>query len=184
MMKVLRRKELETNAVSIGDQISIKLNEFGEFTATAQKITNEGVLFLFDDIVAVRNMHGTYNDSATNNGGYEQSNLNEWVDSVLLKAFPQTMNIKELTIPTYGQLFGHDEYYYKHLHQDGDEQFPFMAIRKNRISDFRNSYGWYWLQNSTKEEVSLISYGIVDSNGFAHHDRSTKLYGIRPVLLL
>ena len=48
-MKVLRMREIEVKNYRIGDQIVIPLAEFGEFTATAQKITDKGTLFLFDD---------------------------------------------------------------------------------------------------------------------------------------
>jgi hypothetical protein len=64
-MKVLRNREVEVKNIRIGDQIVIPLAEFGEFTATAQKITDKGTLFLFDDCVAKQPM----NKKCTNKGG-------------------------------------------------------------------------------------------------------------------
>jgi hypothetical protein len=108
-MKVLRKRELETNNVRVGDQIIIHLTGFGEFTATAQKITDKGTLFLFDECVADKPMNNKYN----NKGGYEKSDLYKWINTVLLDAFPEDMKnrISDLSIPTYGQILGHDDWY-------------------------------------------------------------------------
>lgn len=40
-MKVLRKQEIETANIQVGDQIVIPLAELGEFTATAHKVTDE-----------------------------------------------------------------------------------------------------------------------------------------------
>lgn len=40
-MKVLRKRALEVKNIKAGDQIIIQLTGFGEFTATAQKITKK-----------------------------------------------------------------------------------------------------------------------------------------------
>lgn len=70
-IKVLRRQEIETRELQVGDQIQISLAEIGDFTATAHKITDKGVLFVFDEYVARRPM----NKKNTNKGGYEKSDL-------------------------------------------------------------------------------------------------------------
>lgn len=61
-MKVTRKVTFKTNEVCVGDQITVKLNGFGKFTATAQKVTDKGILFLFDEIIAKHPM----NESETN----------------------------------------------------------------------------------------------------------------------
>ena len=48
-LKVTRKVEFKTEDFCVGDQISVKLKGFGKFTATVQKITDEGVLFMFDE---------------------------------------------------------------------------------------------------------------------------------------
>ena len=68
-MKVLRNIEVEVKKIRIGDQIIIPLVEFGEFTATAQKITDKGTLFLFDDCVTKQPM----NKKWTNKGSFEKT---------------------------------------------------------------------------------------------------------------
>lgn len=181
-MKVLRKIEVEVDEIRIGDQITIQLAEFGEFTATVQKITDRGPLFMFDNCVAKQPM----NKKTTNKGGFEKSDLNKWMSGVLLPAFPEAMRgkIENLTIPTYGQIFGHDDWYNDVIEPDDDEQFPLMTKRKNRIADFENNYEWYWLQNMTKKELSATLSGFVGTCGDALYCDSSGSHGVRPVFLL
>lgn len=188
-MKVLRNREVEVKKIRIGDQIIIPLVEFGEFTATAQKITDKGTLFLFDDCVAKRPM----NKKITNKGSFEKTDLRKWIGDVLLPAFPDNLRgrIENLTIPTYGQIFGHDQelgiqydWYNDIIEPDNDEQFPLMTKRKNRIADFENGYEWYWLQNATKKELSADGFAFVNGAGAVYFGDASNSFGVRPVFLL
>lgn len=67
-IKVLRKQGTETKEILLGDQILISLNGLGDFTATAHKITDKGVLFIFDDYVVSKAM----NEANTNEGGFEE----------------------------------------------------------------------------------------------------------------
>lgn len=181
-MKVLRKREVEVKKVRIGDQITIQLAEFGEVTATVQKITDRGPLFMFDDYVARRPM----NAKPTNKGGFDKSDLNKWMSDVLLPAFPEAMQgkIENLTIPTYGQMFGHDDWYNDVMEPDDDEQFPLMMKRRNRVADFNNNYEWGWLQNATKKKVSAAYFALVGTYGYAGYSGASSSAGVRPVFLL
>lgn len=180
-MKVLRKQELETSSIKVGDQIVIQLTGFDKFTATAQKITDKGTLFLFDDCVTSRPMDAKW----INKCGYEKSDLCKWISDVLLAAFPEDLinRINNLTIPTYGQMFGHDDWY-NVMEPDDDEQLPLMAKRKNRIADFDNDCEWYWLQNATKKEVSSSHFAFVTNNGYAAYDGASNSLGVRPAFWL
>lgn len=184
-MKVMRKQELEVQdiqKIQVGDQIVIPLAEFGEFTATAQKITDKGVLFMFDDCVAEQQM----NDDWTNKGGYAKSHMKKWIDTVLLNAFPEELQdrIKDLALPTYGMIFGHDDWYKLAIEPDNDEQLPLMAKRKNRVADFNDDYEWYWLQNATKKDYSAATFAIVYGSGNAHCNAASSSRGVRPVFWL
>lgn len=180
-MKVLRKQELETSSIQVGDQIIIQLTGFGEFTATAQKITDKGTLFLFDDCVAESIMNAGW----TNKGGYEKSDLCKWINDVLLAVFPEDLRnrISDLSIPTYGQIFG-DDRYNDVMEPDNDEQLSLMKKRKNRIADFDDDYEWYWLKNATKKEVSSSYFASVNSYGNASYYAASVSRGVRPVFLL
>ena len=124
-----------SDSYKVGDRIEINLDGFGVFTATAQKVTNDSVIFMFDDCVAVMPM----NTTSTNEGGYEKSGLCYWINNVLRKAFPEEIRkkIMDISIPTYSQMFGHDEFYNECLEPDNDEQFELMRKRTNCMSCYK-----------------------------------------------
>ena len=167
-MKVLRKQEIDTANIQVGDQMVIPLAELGEFTATAHKVTDEGVMFIFDDYVTRRPMK----NRNTNKGGFEKSDLKKWMDTVLYMAFPEELRDKiyGLTLPTVGQIVGHeDEWDNKNLESDTNEQLPLMKKCKNRIACFEDQLAWGWLRNATKEEFSSASFAIVYYYGFASY---------------
>ncbi len=176
-MKVLRNCVRDVKNVRIGDQIPICLAEFGDFTATAQLIEGNRVLFLFDECVDERAMNKTW----TNKGGANKSALYKWFKDVLLPAFPDEIRdrVQDLRLPTYGMMFGHDEFY-KNFEEDTDEQLPLMKIRKNRIADFNNEWTWCWLENATKQEFSSECFAFVGSIGDANFSNASYSNGVRP----
>lgn len=178
-MKVLRKQEIETTNIQVGDQIVIPLAELGEFTATAHKVTDEGIMFIFDEYVTCRPM----NNRSTNKGGFEKSDLKKWMDTVLLMAFPEELRDKiyGLTLPTVGQIVGHeDEWDNKNLEPDSDEQLPLMKECKNRIACFEDQLTWGWLRNATKEEFSSAHFAGVIVGGNTDCNGASYSYGVRP----
>ena len=178
-MKVLRKQEIDTANIQVGDQMVIPLAELGEFTATTHKVTDEGVMFIFDDYVTRRPM----NNRDTNKGGFEKSDLKKWMDTVLFMAFPEELRDKiyGLTLPTVGQIVGHeDEWDNKNLEPDIDEQLPLMKECKNRIACFEDQLAWGWLRNATKEEFSSAVFAYVYYYGYAAYAYASASYGVRP----
>ncbi len=178
-MKVLRKQEIDTANIQVGDQMVIPLAELGEFTATAHKVTDEGVMFIFDDYVTRRPM----NNRDTNKGGFEKSDLKKWMDTVLFMAFPEELRDKiyGLTLPTVGQIVGHeDEWDNKNLEVDTDGQLPSMKECKNRIACFEDQLTWGWLRNATKDEFSSALFAYVSSFGSANCTYASVSDGVRP----
>lgn len=178
-MKVLRKQEIDTANIQVGDQMVIPLAELGEFTATAHKVTDEGVMFIFDEYVTCRPM----NNQSTNKGGFEKSDLKKWMDTVLFMAFPEELRDKiyGLTIPTVGQIVGHeDEWDSTNLEADTDEQLPLMKEYKNRIACFEDKLAWGWLRNATKEEFSSAYFAFVSHGGGAGYYYASYSCGVRP----
>ena len=178
-MRVFRKMEIEVENYQIGDQIIVPLRGIGGFTATVQKVTDEGALFLFDECVARKAM----NESGDNKGGYEESDLKKWMDTVLLMAFPEELRDKiyGLTLPTVGQIVGHeDEWDNKNLEPDSDEQLPLMKECKNRIACFEDQLAWGWLRNATKEEFSSAVFALVANCGGTHYGTASYSRGVRP----
>lgn len=178
-MKALRKQKIETANIQVGDQIVIPLAELGEFTATAHKVTDEGVMFIFDNYITCRPM----NNRSINKGGFEKSDLKKWMDTVLLMAFPEELRDKiyGLTLPTVGQIVGHeDEWDNKNLEPDSDEQLPLMKECKNRIACFEDGLTWGWLRNATKEEFSSALFAIVFTVGTSLCNVASDSCGVRP----
>ena len=178
-MKALRKQKIETANIQVGDQIVIPLAELGEFTATAHKVTDEGVMFIFDNYITCRPM----NNRSINKGGFEKSDLKKWMDTVLLMAFPEELRDKiyGLTLPTVGQIVGHeDEWDNKNLEPDSDEQLPLMKECKNRIACFEDGLTWGWLRNATKEEFSSAYFAFVYDGGNASFGGASNSSGVRP----
>lgn len=178
-MKVLRKQEIDTANIQVGDQMVIPLAELGAFTVTAHKVTDEGVMFIFDDYVTRRPM----NNRNTNKGGFEKSDLKKWMDTVLYMAFPEELRDKiyGLTLPTVGQIVGHeDEWDNKNLEPDTNEQLPLMKKCKNRIACFEDQLAWGWLRNATKEEFSSANFAFVDYFGGTGFYLASYSRGVRP----
>ncbi len=174
--------ESENMQYQIGNQITISLIGFGNFTATAQKRDRDRTLFIFDDCVA----RETMNKNKTNKVKFYNSYLNQWLQEKLLPAFPKEIKekIRDLTIPTYGQMFGHDDWYDKMVESDDDEQLPLMKKRKNRIADYDEEYRWYWLKNATKKSISSSNFVCVNGDGNMGSGNADYPSGVRPVFWL
>lgn len=200
-MIILRKKEIEVNNINeikIGDQITIQLGKWGDFTTTVQTITDRGPLFMFDQYVISRPMNLT----STNEGGFENSDLRKWMNEELLPLFPESLRgkIENLTIPTYGQMFGWSNWY-SNLEPDDDDQFPLITTRKSRVvdfndklSDFFNEFGPGWLRNRILPELpGLIQppsskgkshFAVVTNIGIVSSLDARDTAGVRTVFLL
>lgn len=176
-MKVTRKVQFKTNEICVGDRITVRLSGFGKFTATAQRVTDKGILFLFDEVIARHLM----NETNTNEGGFDKSDMCRWLHETVLPAFPEKLRtrIREITLPTYGEIFGHDDFY-ENFEPDNDEQFELMKWRGNRVCDFEDDWCWWWLRNAAKRNVSSASFASVSGGGSTTSDGASASGGVRP----
>lgn len=176
-MKVARKVQFKTNEICVGDQITVRLSGFGKFTATAQRVTDKGILFLFDEVIARHLM----NETNTNEGGFDKSDMRRWLRETVLPAFPEKLRtrIREITLPTYGEIFGHDDFY-ENFEPDDDEQFELMKRRGNRVCDFEDDWCWWWLRNATKRSVSSAFFADVYGLGRTYFGSASNSGGVRP----
>ena len=165
--------------IKVGDKLMVPLGKLGNFTATVQKVTNDKVLFIFDDYVAKRPM----NEDGGNVGGYDMSDLKKWIDTELYNMFPAVLKqrMTGLSIPTLGEICGWgDEWDRDHIEADGDEQLPLMKQRRNRVAYYKNDCEWGWLRNATKRNFSSASFAYVYSRGYASYGDASYSRGVRP----
>lgn len=182
-MNVIRKHETVVNAASeyqIGDQIKA-----GKYTATCQKVTEQGALFLLDQYL---DKSYQMNSERTNEGGYEASELRKNLNADFA-ADPEFDGIRDalapfengdvVRIPTVGEFFGMDDFY----EMDDAEQWPLMKDRRNRIAIREGeTYEWGWLQNKVKESAAI--FAIVSYSGDTNYGGASGSLGVRPVLLL
>ena len=165
--------------IKVGDKMMVPLGKLGNFTATVQKVTNDKVLFIFDDYVAKRPM----NEDGGNAGGYSQSDLKKWINTELYNMFPAVLKqrMTGLSIPTLGEICGwDDEWDRSHIEADGDEQLPLMKQRRNRVAYYKNDCEWGWLRNATKKEFSSAYFAIVYDDGSTAYYGASNSVGVRP----
>lgn len=167
----------------VGDKTTIKLDGLGEFAATVHKVTDDKVMLIFDDYVAERPM----NESDTNKGGFEYSDLNEWLHTEFVKAIPYSIRARltDVTIPTVGEMFGwDDEWNRNYFEADNDKQLPLMKQRRNRVAYYNNECECGWLRNATKKEFSAAYFALVDHHGLTACSYASHSYGVRPEIWL
>lgn len=167
----------------VGDKTTIKLDGLGEFAATVHKVTDDKVMLIFDDYVAERPM----NESDTNKGGFEYSDLNEWLHTEFVKAIPYSIRARltDVTIPTVGEMFGwDDEWNRNYFEADNDKQLPLMKQRRNRVAYYNNECECGWLRNATKKEFSAAFFAFVYDGGFTSSGYASNSFGVRPEIWL
>lgn len=167
----------------VEDKTTIKLDGLGEFAATVHKVTDDKVMLIFDDYVAKRPM----NESGTNKGGFEDSDLNKWLHTEFVKALPYSIRARltDVTIPTVGEMFGwDDEWDRNHFEADNDKQLPLMKQKRNRVAYYNNECECGWLRNATKKEFSAASFAFVGDGGYANCDGASNSFGVRPEIWL
>ena len=163
----------------VEDKTTIKLDGLGEFAATVHKVTDDKVMLIFDDYVAKRPM----NESGTNKGGFEDSDLNKWLHTEFVKALPYSIRARltDVTIPTVGEMFGwDDEWDRNHFEADNDKQLPLMKQKRNRVAYYNNECECGWLRNATKKEFSSAFFARVDYGGSTNYYGASNSFGVRP----
>lgn len=167
----------------VEDKTTIKLDGLGEFAATVHKVTDDKVMLIFDDYVAKRPM----NESGTNKGGFEDSDLNKWLHTEFVKALPYSIRARltDVTIPTVGEMFGwDDEWDRNHFEADNDKQLPLMKQKRNRVAYYNNECECGWLRNATKKEFSSAAFADVGNTGSANYYSASNSIGVRPEIWL
>lgn len=167
----------------VGDKVTINLGRLGVFTATVHKVTDDKVMLIFDDYVTKRPM----NELDTNKGGFEASDLNDWLRAEFVKTLPYSIRTRltDVTIPTVGEMFGwDDEWDSNHYEADNNKQLPLMKQRRNRVAYYDNECEFGWLRNATKKEISSGLFAGVDDSGDTYRLGASDSNGVRPEIWL
>ncbi len=182
-MNVLRRMKIDTDEFIVGDRICV-----GEYTATCQKIEDDGNIFLFDRYL---DKPVKMNKNDMNEGGYEASDLRKRLNSTDILDIFTFGNVSNklvpldngdlFRIPFYGEIFGNDGWYKNNtVELDECEQWELMKDRRNRIVERKYAdYECGWLQN--KNVMSSTYFFAVTNNGTANYYAASYSLGVRLV---
>ena len=171
-MKVYRKVKMNVSRYEVGDQITIKIKGYGKFTATVQKIENGLALFLFDNCICRQEM----NREDTNKGGFERSDMCEFLNKELLKSFPKKL-VNRMHYPDGFFLFLLSE-------EDvvGDDALPLMKEPRNRACAVPDEdYCAYWW---LRDVVTSTTFAYVTSSGLASGGNASNSCGVRPAFYL
>ena len=187
-MKVLRKVKMKVDYFELGDQIKINLKDMGKYTATVHQTYIDGTaLCIFDNCVANMPM----NKENTNEGGFNNSDLRQWMNTVLYSRFPKKIRARMvqfseqydgvfLRVPTQGEMFGGSD---ESLEEDHEDRLPLMKDRKHRICmSPDDEYCWYWLWN--KRVVNAASFALVTAYGLAGTGGASSSLGVRPAFVI
>ena len=187
-MKVKTTIKCDVDFFKVGDIIKFKLTDSEKVQAIAVKQKDNGMLFCFMDCLADEY---SMNDTNTNKGGYENSDLRKKLNTEIIARFPvriKTMMIPFengdlLRLPTEKEIFG--ENYCGEYESPYVQQWKPMKQRRNRIASQGKNGIWYWLQNNLKDSTDYFAC----VNGQGNEDRrdaaySYYSYGVRPVFKL
>lgn len=180
-MKIERMTEIETPDIQIGDRLRV-----GRYTATCQKVTKKGATFLLDQYLD-RPM--PMNKKNTNRGGYNDSNLREYLQSdAALNDFEEIRpymkpwnNGDLLRIPYYGEMFDNndrDDF----VEPDSNEQWPLMKDAHNRTASRCGEPEWGWLANTFRD--TSTDFCLVNDGGYAGSWDASYVLGVRPAFLI
>lgn len=183
-----------SNFIVDRDYSKIKIGEILDFNSTSGKKieilvcdkTREGVLFITRDCIAEHYM----NSINTVKDGYEASDLREYINSELIKLFPNEIKSKMksfkngdlLRIPTEKEIFGVNKY--GALESENIKQFESMKEDKyNRIAFYEDHIDWYWLTNVSRS-WSRTAFSLVNNYGFVDGAGASCSFGVRILFLL
>ena len=182
-MLIMRKIPLDVpvKELTVGDEILIHTKSFGSQILDVVRDDERGLLLMFEDCI----MESAMNEGDTNKGGFVESFLNRRLYYELRPELPEfiTRRLIELSVPTYGMIFGHDKFYDK-FEPDSDDQLPCMKVCKNRIATLEDDTRWYWLRNATNKDVSATVFAYVGDGGVADCSSAGGVRGVRPIILI
>ena len=175
-MKVFAYQKVSNSIdhIQVGNKIEVALGApfHKTVTATAQQVTADEVVFLFDSCLAEM----------------VWTEIGKWLADVLLPAFPNDIykQMSQITLPTVGQMFGPDdddaEWIRQTFEQDDKPQFELMKNDFSRIAEYEGHTEWYWLLNRHKD--SATDFALVYYYGYASGSHASDAGGVRPVFTL
>lgn len=167
LVKKSRWVDADKYGYEVEDVIAFKLTDGEKIQAMAVKQESDGMLFCSIDCLADE---CSMNDTDTNEGRYEGSDLRKKLNTEVIARFPAEIrammipfeNGDLLRLPTEKEIFG--ENHRGEQENSHVQRWSPMEQRRNRIAfQGRNgSWAWYWLQNKYRNSAGFVN---VNTNG-------------------
>lgn len=187
LVKKSRWVDADKYGYEVEDVIAFKLTDGEKVHAMAVQQEDDGMLFCLVDCLADEY---SMNDTHTNEGGFEGSDLRKKLNTEIIARVPDDIkammvpfdNGDYLRVPTEKEIFG--ENYYGEYESPYVLQWKPMKQRRNRIAfQGKNGVGeWYWLQNKCRDFA--IYFVHVNDNGSKSCDSASRSNGVRLVFKL
>lgn len=183
-MKVKKMIKSDVSTFKVGDIIKVRLTDGEKALAMAVQQEEDGMIFCLVDCLA---KEYPMNETCTNEGGYEASDLRKKLNGEILNLFPVELtdmmipfdNGDLLRLPTEKEILG--ENYHGEYESPCVKQWKPMKKRRNRMAfdgSKDENLQWYWLANKVEDSVSR--FASVDAGGNADYYNVTNSIGIRP----
>lgn len=182
-MKVKRMIKSDVSTFKVGDIIKVRLTDDEKAQAMAVQQEKDGMVFCLVDCLA---KEYPMNETRTNEGGYEASDLRKKLNGEILDRFPADLkalmvpfdNGDFLRIPTEKEI--HGENYYGEYESPYVTQWKPMKLRRNRMAlkGKNGNMQWYWVQNKVRESAATFAYVYYNGNA-ACYNVSLSM-GVRP----
>ena len=187
-MKVKGMIEPDVHASKVGDVIDVKLAGGVKVQAMAVQQEEDGMIFCLVDCLA---KEYPMNETCTNEGGYEASDLRKKLNGEILNLFPVELtdmmipfdNGDLLRLPTEKEILG--ENYHGEYESPCVKQWKPMKKRRNRMAfdgSKDENLQWYWLMNKVRE--SAPAFSRVNGDGSASSYSASFSLGVRPAFKL
>ena len=187
-MKVKKMIKSDVSTFKVGDVIKVRLTDGEKALAMAVQQEEDGMIFCLVDCLP-----GEYpmNETCTNEGGYEASDLRKKLNGEILNLFPVELtdmmipfdNGDLLRLPTEKEILG--ENYHGEYESPCVKQWKPMQKRRNRMAFDGTKYEnfqWYWLMNKVRE--SAPAFSRVNGDGSASSYSASFSLGVRPAFKL
>lgn len=162
---------------NVGDIIRFKLAKGKNIESQCQKVDEEGAIFCFTHCFKERRM----NKESTNKGGWDASDLREYLNTKILNAFPNTVRERMvpiyeedlLTLPSIEDIFGKWDY---EDWKPRKRATPNWSLMKG--VQYKSKGVWYWTRSVY--ERNTTAFLIIDGDGYAFKQDANIPRGLLP----
>lgn len=172
----------EVGKWQIGDIIRFTLLTGEEVEAQCQRVDPEGATFCLTHCLKKEQ---PMNEEDTNEGGWDESDLREYLNTEILNSFPESIRSKMkpiykddlLTLPTVEDIFGEWDFDRWEPKEGAEPNWPLMKHRQ-----YRTKGNWWWERSASYNNATSFCY--VSTGGDAGTSYASVSIGLAPAFLI